>query len=67
MGERVAGSGTGATYRRGDAARFVAAAASLAGAGEAARAQARAYAESALGWEAAFERLFAIYRRLAAG
>lgn len=67
VGERVAASGTGATYRQGDAAGFVAAAAALAGAGQAARGQARAYAESALGWEGAFEGLLAVYRRLATG
>jgi alpha-1,6-mannosyltransferase len=66
VSERVRAAGTGIHYRRGDAASLVAGAEALAALGPALGRRARAHAEAHLGWESAFERLFAIYRGLAA-
>jgi alpha-1,6-mannosyltransferase len=65
VGERVLASGTGAVYARGDAAALVEGAVALLEAGAPLRLRARAFAERHLGWDAAFERLFAIHRDLA--
>ncbi len=65
VGERVMASGTGAVYPRDDAAALVAGAVAVLEAGAPLRLRARAFAERHLGWDAAFERLFAIHRDLA--
>ncbi|HSE28321.1 MAG TPA: glycosyltransferase [Gemmatimonadales bacterium] len=65
VGERVAASGTGAVYRRGDAAGLVEGAVSLVAGGMPLRRRVRDFAERHLGWDAAFDRLLALYRDLA--
>jgi alpha-1,6-mannosyltransferase len=65
VGERVAASGAGAVYARGDAGALVEGAVALLEGGEALRRHVRAFAEHHLGRDAAFDRLFGIYRELA--
>ncbi len=65
VGERVAASGTGAVYARGDRAALIEGAVGLVGAGASLRHRARTVAERDFGWDTAFERLFTIYRGLA--
>ncbi len=65
VGERVTASGTGAVYGRNDAGAVLAGVVAVLEAGAPLRHRARAFAERHLGRDAAFERLFAIYRELA--
>jgi alpha-1,6-mannosyltransferase len=67
VGERVARSGTGAVYPRGDRAGLAEAAAAALEGGVGLRCRVREFAEAELGWDAAFAGLLREYRALARG